>query len=160
MFVLSVKSSKIKVWAIGVAAIACICGVTLLAINHRADTVSKNEGLVVRGATSQEREAFLAQFGWTVNPEPLEVTEIMIPAEFDEVYNEYNKIQLAQQFDLSKYCSKRVKRWTYEITNYPGYTAGSGCIRANLLVFDGQIIGGDVCSVELNGFMHGFEKLQ
>ncbi|NLA76242.1 MAG: DUF4830 domain-containing protein [Clostridiales bacterium] len=159
MFVLSVKSSKIKVWAISIAAIACACGVAFFAVNHRADAAAKNGSLTVKGATAEERAAFLAQYGWTVNAEPIEVAEIIIPAEFDEVYNEYNKIQLTQQFDLTKYCGKRVKRWTYEITNYPGYTAASGCIRANLLVYDGQIIGGDVCSVELDGFMHGFEKI-
>ena len=27
---------------------------------------------------------------------------------------------------------------------------------ANLLVLDGRVIGGDICSVELNGFIHGF----
>ena len=33
-----------------------------------------------------------------------------------------------------------------------------GSIRANLLVYDGVVIGGDVCSVALDGFMHGFER--
>ena len=42
--------------------------------------------------------------------------------------------------------------------NYPGYENKDGVIRANILVYDGRVIGGDVCSVELDGFMHGFEK--
>ena len=87
--------------------------------------------------------------------EPLEVKEIIIPAEFDDVYEKYNDIQKEQGFDLTAYCSKRVKKWTYKVTNYPNYE-GSDCIRATLLVFDGKVIGGDVCSVELDGFMHGF----
>ena len=82
---------------------------------------------------------------------------LIIPPEFDEVYEKYNAIQKEQGFDLTKYQGKRVKRWTYAIKNYPGYAADSGCIHANLLVYEGQVIGGDVCSVELNGFMHGFD---
>lgn len=58
---------------------------------------------------------------------------------------------------MSLYAAKRVKRWTYRVTNYPGYEDKS-CIQATLLVYDGQVIGGDVCSVELEGFMHGFVK--
>ena len=42
--------------------------------------------------------------------------------------------------------------------NYPGYENKDGVVRANLLVYEGRVIGGDVCSVELDGFMQGFEK--
>ena len=85
------------------------------------------------------------------------VCEVIIPAEFDDVYEKYNELQKEQGFDLSLYASKRVKRWTYEITNYTGYE-NTGFIHANILVYDGKVIGGDVCSTELNGFMHGFAK--
>ena len=52
---------------------------------------------------------------------------------------------------------KRAKKWVYEVKNYPNYAADSGCIRATLLVYDGLVIGGDVSSLELNGFSQGFE---
>ena len=56
--------------------------------------------------------------------------------------------------DLSKLKGKKVKRWTYEVTNYPKQTEG---VRANLLVLDGKVVGGDICSNDAaNGFMHGF----
>ena len=84
--------------------------------------------------------------------------EIVIPEEFDDVYLRYNELQKKQGLDLSKYRSKRVKRWTYIIKNYPGYSETDDCVRINLLVFDGCVIGGDVSSVELDGFMHTFAK--
>ena len=52
-----------------------------------------------------------------------------------------------------EYKGKRVKRYTYEVTNYPGQASG---VRANLLVDGGMVIGGDICSLTLDGFMHGF----
>ena len=120
-------------------------------------SAAKTGELSLKASTAEERIAFLSQYGWSVEEEPLEVKEIIIPAEFDDVYEKYNAIQKEQGFDLTAYCSKRVKKWTYKVTNYPNYE-GSDCIRATLLVFDGKVIGGDVCSVELDGFMHGFVK--
>ena len=43
--------------------------------------------------------------------------------------------------------------------NYPGYE-DLDCIHATLLIYDGQVIGGDICSTQLDGFMHGFVKEQ
>ena len=65
--------------------------------------------------------------------------------------------QRDQGFDLRKYAGKEVQRFQYVVTNYPNYPEG---IRANLLVFNGKIIGGDLCSLEFGGFMHGFENLE
>ena len=45
------------------------------------------------GATADQRIAFLEQFGWEVEAEPLEVREIHIPEEFDDVYTRYNELQ-------------------------------------------------------------------
>ena len=65
--------------------------------------------------------------------------------------------QRDQGFDLRKYAGKEVQRFQYVVTNYPNYPEG---IRANLLVFNRKIIGGDLCSLEFGGFMHGFENLE
>ena len=44
---------------------------------------------------------------------------------------------------------------TYVVTNYEGY---SGLVYANLLIYRNRVIGGDVCSADTSGFIHGFEK--
>ncbi|MDD7216643.1 MAG: DUF4830 domain-containing protein, partial [Oscillospiraceae bacterium] len=83
--------------------------------------------------------------------------EVIIPAEFDRGYEKYNEIQKAQNLDLTPYAGKRAKRWTYNIKNYPGYEGDSGTVQANILVYEGAVIGGDICSTELDGFMQGFD---
>lgn len=45
------------------------------------------------GATEEERQRFIASFGWTVPAAPEEVKEVLIPREFDEVYIQYNNLQ-------------------------------------------------------------------
>lgn len=157
MFVYSVNSKQIKM-AVLILVIA-LMAVALLFITKNSIEASENVSLNVSASNAEERIAYLSQFGWSVEEEPCVVKEIIIPAEFDDVYEQYNNIQKEQGFDLSQYCSKRVKKWTYIVTNYSGYE-GKNCIRATILVLDGKVIGGDVCSVEIDGFMHGFVKPQ
>lgn len=112
---------------------------------------SKNQS---ESISTDDKIAFLSKFGWEVDPNPIEIFELIIPFEFNDTYTNYNDMQKQQGFDLSKYKGKCCKRFVYSIKNYPN----SNKVRANILTFDGKIIGGDISSVEINGFMHGFSK--
>lgn len=98
------------------------------------------------------RIAYLASFGWEVEEEPWEILEIVIPEEFDSVYTQYNQLQLRQGFDLTRWHGKTARRYTYRILNYPD---PPDTVYANLILYEDQIIAGDVSCVALNGFMHG-----
>ena len=155
MFVYAVKSSKLKLIALILLIAAAVIATIYVSGN---DTPAAQDGAIsLKAGNEKERLAFFSQFGWEVDEDPIEVTEIIIPSEFDEVYEAYNDIQKKQNLDLSLYCGKRVKRWTYAVSNYPGYEAKPNYIQANILVYEGMVIGGDICSVELNGFMQGFD---
>lgn len=105
------------------------------------------------GDTREERIAFLESFGWKVQGEEIEIEEVLIPNEFDDVYVRYNEIQKDQGADLQKYAGKQCKRYSYVVENHPEAERN---VRANILVYNGKIVGGDICSLELDGFMHGF----
>ena len=107
----------------------------------------------LKAGNNEDRIAFLKQFGWEVTAEPVEVSEVTIPQKFNSVYENYNKIQKEQGLDLSKYAGKICKQWVYEIKNYPSQT---DAVRATLLVYDNEVIGGDISSAALNGFICGF----
>ena len=159
MFVVSVKSDlikKISVFAV-VAIFAVIGGIVSISSNKTA-TVGNFDDISLKAETHAQRKAFFSTFGWEISDEPVEVKETVIPTEFDETYTEYNELQKSQGFNLEKYKNTRVKAWSYEILNYPGYSDSDGAIRGNLLICDGVVIGGDICSTELGGFMHGFCK--
>ena len=110
--------------------------------------------------TNEERIAFLAQFGWEVAEQPIEIMEVQIPEEFDQVYLKYNELQKQLKLDLQKYTGKRAKRYTYIVTNYPKDTQDE--IRANILMHKDRVIAGDIMSTALDGFMHSLlqEKAQ
>ena len=156
MFVFSFKSSKTKLFVIGLIA-ALVLGVIIFFASGRSKVVTNDSGISLKASDAAERVSFLSQFGWEFDEDPVEICEVIIPTEFDKTYEEYNAIQREQDFDLEKYKGKRVKRYTYEIKNYPDYSADSGFIRANILVFEGLVIGGDVSSLEPNGFQQGLD---
>jgi len=155
MFVFSVKSTKLKFAALVILVVAVL--ISVIVLSSRDTAASSPSAVNYSAKDAVERAAFLAQFGWEVAEDPLEVTEVIIPAEFDAFYSGYNEIQVRQELDLKPYALSRVKRWTYAVKNYPGYE-DDNAIRANILVCEGRVIGGDVCSIELGGFMHGFAK--
>ena len=153
MFVFSIKSSKLKIALTAFAAVLAVAAVVLL-INRGKPAVSDN-AISLKASNASERAAFLSQFGWEVDRATVTSCEVTVPAEFDAVFSAYNEIQKRQGLDLSGYKKKTVMRYTYEVTNYDGY---DGTVYATVLVYRKHVIGGDVCSADVSGFLHGFEK--
>ncbi len=158
MFVVSMKMTRTKIIAaLSVLLVAGLVFTYMISVNGAAADVAKKSGekiTALAAETNEQRINYLKQFGWEVKEEPSEIVEVAIPTEFNDVYEKYNVIQKKQGFDLSAYRGKSVKRWTYDVTNYPDNRPN---VKANILVFDGKVIGGDICSLELDGFMHGFK---
>lgn len=160
MFIYSVKASSVKFFAIlGLATVLLIAMIFALptTANSVTDAVVLNETSISYNKIKNEssREAFLEQFGWDVETPASEEVEIQIPSDFDKVMNAYNNIQKNQGLDLNKYKGKKVTRYTYKIVNYPDY---EGTVYANLIVYKNKVIGGDICSSDIEGFIHGFEN--
>lgn len=155
MRVVSIQMKK-KQW-IGLAALVglLILAIVLAVRPHRAVTASAD--FSCDAATDAQRKAFLAQFGWTVQDDPVEICEVIIPDTFNDVYRAYNELQKAQGLDLTRYMGKRVKRWTYELTNYPDGDAQTR-VYADLLISDGRVIGGSIGTRAADGFMRGFRR--
>ena len=102
--------------------------------------------------TEEERQQFISSLGWQTEPQPAEAIEVVIPKKFDETYLKYNEIQKQQGTDLSRWRGKRCMRYSYNLLNHP---SGEEHMRLNLVVCGGKVIGGDVCSLSLDGFMSG-----
>ncbi|MDR0821894.1 MAG: DUF4830 domain-containing protein [Oscillospiraceae bacterium] len=97
---------------------------------------------------------FLAAQGWGVELPPTEIKTVKIPPSFSAAYQQYNDLQKKQGFDLSRYKSKEVTSYTYKVTNY----SYNGDVFATVLVYNGDVIGGDLCSYALDGFMTAVKK--
>ena len=155
MFIITAKVRKGRIVAVAAAA-AVVCGVLVAAAGLLGGRgAAASAAVSPKGVrTNEDRIAYLESYGWSVSSEPIATQEMLIPKEMDESYNEYLALQSGQGFDLEKYAGKRAKRYTYEITNYP---TGESGIQAGLLVYKSTVIGGDVLSAQLGGFIHGLE---
>ena len=159
MFVMSVKASTLK--RFGAVALSLIVLVVLLSLIPAYEPTAASL-LYAEAAsyqyspvkTNEDRIAFLRQFGWTADETPVEEKTVTIPGEFDKVFVGYNELQKQQGLDLSRYKRKEVTRYTYRITNFPDY---EGEVIANLLIYRGKVIGGDLCSTDASGFVSGFD---
>ena len=153
MFVMTAKISKTKLLAAAVVLIAVVLVVVLLVTGRGGDKAPSADAPA--GATNDERVAFLATYGWSVNAEPKEIQKVRIPDHSDnKVFERYNELQRSQGFDLSAYGGKEVMRYVYEILNYPD---AASPVYASLLVYDGHIIGGDITNTAPEGKIHGFK---
>ena len=159
MFICSLRPKAIvkKLLFLAVIVAAIFLLLTLLKISSRQEN---DPGSIPQASQTHETEVpnnlaritFLKSYGWEVSEEPSEVVSVVIPQTFGDVYENYNAIQTAQGFDLTKYQGKRVKRYTYEISNYP---TGETGVQAGLLIYKNTVVGGEVLSSQLGGFIHG-----
>ena len=155
MFVYSVRASSIKLAG---AVIASALAVVLLAVlipdyAPRPEAAATAKRTETKIKSEEDVRSFLSQFGWETAENVLDRADVTVPEEFDPVYESYNELQKKQGYDLSKYKKKTVSRYTYKIENYEGY---SGTVIADVIVYKNKVIGGDICSADVNGFIHGF----
>ena len=151
MFVMTAKLSKTKLFAAGLILLAAIILIVVFITAGGGDAVENTPV----GETNDDRVAYLASFGWSVNAQPKQTQQVKIPDSTEnKVFARYNELQLSQGFDLTKYAGKEATRYVYEILNYP---EAEEPVYASVLVYDGKIIGGDITDSSPNGLIHGFQ---
>ena len=164
MFIYSFKASTLKLLGIISVTLAALIAIIAFVPVYADGLSSVSTGVQVEGEKSISYDKvksaadavnFLSQFGWTVDGGAPESAKVTIPSEFDKVFAAYNEIQKSQGLDLSKYKKKELTRYTFEVTNYEDY---EGKVYANVLVYRNKVVGGDICSADVSGFVHGFEK--
>ena len=151
MVVMTMKFNKKSVVIAIILIALLIIGIILLVGAYNKDQISNSPIINVRNENS--RVAYLAQYGWEVESPPISVESVLIPRVFSEVFEKYNELQLMQGFDLSEYCGTQVDMYTYKIIN----EGSTDNVVAILYIYHGSVIGGDVHSTALDGYMTGIK---
>jgi hypothetical protein len=154
MFVTTLRANTLKLIGIAVLSFMIVAALVIFVPTYESTAASESVKYE-KVYSNSDRVEFISGFGWQVAQTPIEEVTVSIPLEFDTVYLGYNDIQKAQGLNLAKYKGKEVVRYTYEVTNYEGY---EGKVYVNLLIYRNKVIGGDVCSADSSGFIHGFAK--
>lgn len=156
MFVYSVRASSVRFFTAMMLSVAVLLALILLIPTYEPVSAEASGTISYdKIKTPEDRIGFLKGLGWEVESEPVETKEVTIPAEFDAVFLEYNNLQKMQGLDLSRYKRKSVVRYTYKITNYKDY---DGTVYANLLIYRNKIVGGDICTADVGGFVATFDN--
>ncbi len=147
MFIWTAKLNKKKL-ALTLAAALLVSAGALTFLGSRGTAASAS--VSPKGVkTEEDRVSYLQEWGWQVTPQAVLVEELALPEEFGEEYTKYLELQTGQGFDLTKYTGKRIRRYTYEVLNYP--TGETGVV-AHLLICKNTVIGGEVLG---GSFLHG-----
>ncbi|MBD5118845.1 MAG: DUF4830 domain-containing protein [Clostridiales bacterium] len=151
MIIVTARIPKKRLLA-GAAAALCCCGLAVIALAFTLGGQAVTASAEVKNIKSNDdRVAYLNGLGWQVSPQPIATEELLIPKEFDDSYAGYLKLQSDQGFDLTQYCGKRVKRYTYQLTNYPTQDEP---VQIALLIYKNRVIGGQIQSSS-GSFLHG-----
>ena len=153
MFIWSVKLNRNILW--GFCAAICLSIGAIAVFTPKDSAYVLKNSVDTRAESFEQQAAILKSFGYEVEGQPLLIEEIIVPSEFDQKYEEYNNYQKISGFDLSDYKGYRAKKYTYRVINYPNYPDN---VLANLIVYNGRAIGGDISSTSPEGFVHGFIK--
>ena len=153
MFICSIRAGTLRFFGVVILSLVTLACLALFVPEYSAtEALSDLAETVDYGniRTNDDRIAFIAQFGYEVEKEPLETVEFTLPAEFDRVLAGYNEIQKQQGLDLSRYAKKTLTRYTYTVTNYGDH---EGTVYINLLQHRDRIVGCDICSADPAGFV-------
>lgn len=158
MIIYTAKLDRRRLAAGGITALVLVCALAVFLGFLGRPSASVGEVISPKGIrTEADRLAYLGAYGWLVREEPLAVEELLVPEEMGEEYTDYLALQTQQGFDLQRYAGKRVKRYTYEILNYP---TGETGVQVSLLMYRNTVVGAEVLSPALDGFIHGLQMPQ
>lgn len=107
-------------------------------------------------STLAGRQAFLLELGWEIDPDSEEFRTVVVPEKLEGIMSQYNRMQIAQGYDLNAHLGESCQQYSYRLLNYPD---SESPVFVTLYLQGDQLIAGDIHSNALNGFMHGLKKV-
>ena len=151
MLDMTAKVDKKKLIIAAAAAVLLIVAIVIICCSAGSSATSGSLDVT----SNDDRIRFLTSYGWEVATSPVESGQVLIPSEASQVFSRYNDLQQTMGYDLTDFSGKTVKRYVYQIKNYPGATEE---VYATLLICNNQVIGGDITDTSVNGKIQGFGK--
>lgn len=106
---------------------------------------------IINMSDTDGREMYLKKYGWEIATDSEDEQDVLLPREFDGALAEYAQLQSSQGYDFASYRGLECRQYTYIVTNYPS----SDTVYVTMFIKNGRLIGGDIHSVAIDGFMHG-----
>ena len=148
MFVYTLKATTLKyIGVMTLCAAAMITTVALVPTTDKTESVQTSANVDYKNVKGKDdRKEFLESLGWEILEDSETVTDVIIPEEFDEVYQSYNSLQESSGLNLERYKGKKAKLYTYTVTNHK-----DGKAMATIIVYKNRVIAGDVSLLAAEG---------
>lgn len=129
-----------------------LCAIVVLSSAFIVSSISKDSRRVSGEVYSDVDSvcSYINSFGLEVDKLQVVQDEIIVPELFNEVYENYNNIQISQGFDLTKYKGLVLKRYTFPVTNYPEKQQN---VFVEILLYQNSIVAADIYSTNAQGFI-------
>ena len=147
MWIFSAKLTKAKAVAIVLLGGAVLCGLIFAAHQLQRSALPPDGQNVSDNAA---RTAYLAAWGWEVDPAATETLDLVLPAGEDASFESFNELQKEIGMDLAPYRGQRLRRYTYTVRNYPGRPEG---VQADLYLCGDTVVAGVILSTGEDAFM-------
>ncbi len=110
-----------------------------------------SSGEMLNVSSQEGRQKYLSGYGWEIDLASEECRTVLLPKEFEGALADYGLMQTEQGYDFASFGGLECRQYTYVVTNYPN---SDGTVYATLYVKGGHVIGGDIHSANIDGFMH------
>ena len=134
----------------------CIIVISICLISRYYEVLGATQE---NGDTHKKRLDYLSNLGCEIIDEQAQSKKITIPSEFSDVYKTYNKLQKSSGYDLSQFKGEGCIVYTYRVKRFADFS-DKDFANANLIVYNGRIIGGDISSSKINGKMYPLKKYE
>jgi len=135
--------------------IVLVCGALLLAFIALRWYLPQRQSHDL--STVDGREAFLRELGWEIDRDSEEFRTVVVPEVLEGIMLQYNRMQLAQGYDLNEHLGESCQQYSYQLTNYPD---SDSPVFVTLYIQGKDLIAGDIHTNALNGFMHGLKRVE
>lgn len=119
------------------------------------DFLSCNTDTTLKVTDNAGRVEFIRSLGVEPSEQAVSIKETVIPTCLNDVYLTYNALQKSAGYNLLELLGETVTVYCYEIPDLNGKTA-----YVNLLIHENKVVGGDISSAELSGFMLPLKKIE
>lgn len=152
MQMLTIKADPKKLFGIAILITGLVVIILTFVGNHSGKAMPTMAGISC--ATTDERLGYIKSLGWECDDNEMQ-KNVIIPSEFNDVYQQYNDIQKQQGLKLEDYKGRQAVIYTYNIKNYDD----NENVIADLVVCDNVLIAADLCDPSVDdGFLVGLTK--
>ncbi len=140
-------------------ALFCMLCFVLLFVCFASCVFTAMAKTVKNGDTYAKRTDFLKGLGCEIFNDTESRKQITVPLEFSPVYKTYNALNKKAGYDLTRFKGEKCTVYSFSVKSFADL-GEQDYPTANIIVYNGRIIGGDISSAKIDGKMYPLKRYE